>query len=86
MSDGKKELKEKTYNSRDSLVVTHPTTNRPACGLCAVNSRVGASKPATLAIAGAVARAPWVRFRWHLRRPATPGDLRDMTDYPTFYV
>ena len=27
----KKELK--TYNSRDSLVVTHPTTNRPACGL-----------------------------------------------------
>ena len=23
----------KTYNSRDSLVVTHPTTNRPACGL-----------------------------------------------------
>ena len=22
-----------TYNSRDSLVVTHPTTNRPACGL-----------------------------------------------------
>ena len=25
--------KTKTYNSRDSLVVTHPTTNRPACGL-----------------------------------------------------
>ena len=25
--------KPKTYNSRDSLVVTHPTTNRPACGL-----------------------------------------------------
>ncbi|EYE89937.1 hypothetical protein EURHEDRAFT_468380, partial [Aspergillus ruber CBS 135680] len=25
--------KKKTYNSRDSLVVTHPTTNRPACGL-----------------------------------------------------
>src|SRR5947207_12281727 len=23
----------KTYNSRDSLVVTHPTTNRPSCGL-----------------------------------------------------
>ncbi|KAJ5140498.1 hypothetical protein N7448_003906 [Penicillium atrosanguineum] len=23
----------KTYNSRDSLVVTHPTTNLPACGL-----------------------------------------------------
>ena len=25
--------RQKTYNSRDSLVVTHPTTNRPACGL-----------------------------------------------------
>ncbi|KOS38877.1 hypothetical protein ACN38_g10313 [Penicillium nordicum] len=25
--------KEKTYNSEDSLVVTHPTTNSPACGL-----------------------------------------------------
>ncbi|KAJ5289654.1 Formin binding protein (FNB3) [Penicillium atrosanguineum] len=24
---------QKTYNSRDSLVVTHPTTNLPACGL-----------------------------------------------------
>ena len=23
----------KTYNSEDSLVVTHPTTNSPACGL-----------------------------------------------------
>ena len=23
----------KTYNRRDSLVVTHPTTNLPACGL-----------------------------------------------------
>ena len=29
----KKGKKKKTYNSRDSLVVTHPTTNRPACGL-----------------------------------------------------
>ena len=26
--------RQKPYNSRDSLVVTHPTTNRPACGLC----------------------------------------------------
>ena len=25
--------KSKTYNSRDSHVVTHHTTNRPACGL-----------------------------------------------------
>jgi hypothetical protein len=25
--------KTKTYNSWDSLVVTHPTTNQPACGL-----------------------------------------------------
>ena len=25
--------KTKTYNRRDSLVVTHPTTNLPACGL-----------------------------------------------------
>ncbi|KAJ9482563.1 hypothetical protein VN97_g10859 [Penicillium thymicola] len=25
--------KPKTYNSEDSLVVTHPTTNSPACGL-----------------------------------------------------
>ncbi|KAJ9481340.1 hypothetical protein VN97_g12141 [Penicillium thymicola] len=25
--------KKKTYNSEDSLVVTHPTTNSPACGL-----------------------------------------------------
>ena len=36
--------KNKTYNSRDSLVVTHPTTNRPACGLNAVDSRVTAPK------------------------------------------
>jgi hypothetical protein len=34
--------KKKTYNSRDSLVVTHPATNRPACGLNAVNTWVGA--------------------------------------------
>ncbi|KAG2017103.1 hypothetical protein GB937_005700 [Aspergillus fischeri] len=34
--------KTKTYNSRDSLVVTHPTTSRPACGLNAVNTRVDA--------------------------------------------
>jgi hypothetical protein len=27
------EKKKKTYNSWDSLVVTHPTTNQPACGL-----------------------------------------------------
>ncbi|KAJ9483381.1 hypothetical protein VN97_g10024, partial [Penicillium thymicola] len=27
------EEKTKTYNSEDSLVVTHPTTNSPACGL-----------------------------------------------------
>ena len=35
--------KTKTYNSRDSLVVTHPTTNRPACGFNAVSNQVGAS-------------------------------------------
>ena len=29
----------KTYNSRDSLVVAHPNTNRPACGLNTVKSR-----------------------------------------------
>jgi hypothetical protein len=42
----KKKIKKskKTYNSRDSLVVTHPTTNLPACGLCAVNSRVGVAR------------------------------------------
>ena len=28
-----KNKKTKTYNSEDSLVVTHPTTNSPACGL-----------------------------------------------------
>ncbi|KAJ5202290.1 hypothetical protein N7449_004369 [Penicillium cf. viridicatum] len=28
-----KKQKKKTYNSEDSLVVTHPTTNSPACGL-----------------------------------------------------
>ncbi|KAJ5801495.1 uncharacterized protein N7518_003563 [Penicillium psychrosexuale] len=28
-----KQKKTKTYNSEDSLVVTHPTTNSPACGL-----------------------------------------------------
>ncbi|KOS36769.1 hypothetical protein ACN38_g12471 [Penicillium nordicum] len=28
-----KQKKSKTYNSEDSLVVTHPTTNSPACGL-----------------------------------------------------
>ena len=27
------EKKRRTYNSEDSLVVTHPTTNSPACGL-----------------------------------------------------
>ena len=36
--------KTKTYNSRDSLVVTHPATNRPVCGLSTVNSWVGASR------------------------------------------
>ena len=40
----KKKTKTKTYNSRDSLVVTHPTTNRPACGLSTVDSRVTAPK------------------------------------------
>lgn len=34
----------KTYNRRDSLVVTHPPTNLPACGLHAVSSQVAASK------------------------------------------
>jgi hypothetical protein len=29
----KSKKKKKTYNSQDSLVVTHPTTNSPACGL-----------------------------------------------------
>ena len=29
----KKQNENKTYNSEDSLVVTHPTTNSPACGL-----------------------------------------------------
>ncbi|KOS47997.1 hypothetical protein ACN38_g1060 [Penicillium nordicum] len=29
----KKSKNKKTYNSEDSLVVTHPTTNSPACGL-----------------------------------------------------
>jgi hypothetical protein len=29
----KQKTKTKTYNSWDSLVVTHPTTNQPACGL-----------------------------------------------------
>ncbi|KAJ5261832.1 hypothetical protein N7505_008699 [Penicillium chrysogenum] len=31
--ENKKAKKQKTYNSEDSLVVTHPTTNSPACGL-----------------------------------------------------
>ena len=35
--EASKKKKNKTYNSRDSLVVTHPTTNRPACGLNAVS-------------------------------------------------
>lgn len=30
--------KQKTYNSWDSLVVTHPNTNRPVCGLCLVSN------------------------------------------------
>ncbi|KAJ9483955.1 hypothetical protein VN97_g9441 [Penicillium thymicola] len=30
---GQTKTKAKTYNSEDSLVVTHPTTNSPACGL-----------------------------------------------------
>ncbi|KAJ5600832.1 hypothetical protein N7450_001899 [Penicillium hetheringtonii] len=30
---GRKNRKTKTYNSRDSHVVTHHTTNLPACGL-----------------------------------------------------
>ena len=32
------EARRKTYNSWDSLVVTHPTINQPACGLNAVSS------------------------------------------------
>ncbi|KAJ6189015.1 hypothetical protein N7519_003923 [Penicillium mononematosum] len=31
--NGLRDAKTKTYNSEDSLVVTHPTTNSPACGL-----------------------------------------------------
>ncbi|KAJ5473539.1 hypothetical protein N7475_003105 [Penicillium sp. IBT 31633x] len=31
--DNANNKKTKTYNSEDSLVVTHPTTNSPACGL-----------------------------------------------------
>ncbi|KOS47114.1 hypothetical protein ACN38_g1892 [Penicillium nordicum] len=34
----------RTYNSEDLLVVTHPTTNSPACGLCAVNSSVDVAR------------------------------------------
>lgn len=45
---GEKEYKikknKKTYNSRDSLVVTHPTTNLPACGFSAVNRALGAAR------------------------------------------
>ncbi|OJZ88715.1 hypothetical protein ASPFODRAFT_552677 [Aspergillus luchuensis CBS 106.47] len=34
MRENAKKIKLKnTYNRRDSLVVTHPTTNLPACGL-----------------------------------------------------
>ncbi|KOS36502.1 hypothetical protein ACN38_g12754 [Penicillium nordicum] len=33
IGDFANESKAKTYNSEDSLVVTHPTTNSPACGL-----------------------------------------------------
>ena len=40
----KNEQKQKTYNSEDSLVVTNPTTNSPACGLNAAESRVGAAQ------------------------------------------
>ena len=32
-AEKKEKKKRKTYNRRDSLVVTHPTTNLPACGL-----------------------------------------------------
>ncbi|PYI15322.1 hypothetical protein BO99DRAFT_254129 [Aspergillus violaceofuscus CBS 115571] len=35
------ETNKKTYNRRDLLVVTHPTTNLPACGLNAARRRVG---------------------------------------------
>jgi hypothetical protein len=31
-------------NSEDSLVLTHPTTNSPACGLNAARSRVGVAR------------------------------------------
>jgi hypothetical protein len=34
INEKKKIKKEKTYNSGDSLVVTHPTTNPPIQGLC----------------------------------------------------
>lgn len=34
----------KTYNSRDSLVVTHQTTNWPVCGLNAVSTWVATSQ------------------------------------------
>ncbi|KOS40207.1 hypothetical protein ACN38_g8936 [Penicillium nordicum] len=34
----------KAYNSEDWLVVTHPTTNSPAYGLYAADSRVGVAR------------------------------------------
>ena len=33
LADLRNKKNTKTYNRRDSLVVTHPTTNLPACGL-----------------------------------------------------
>ena len=56
-------LKNKTYNSRDSLVVTHPTTNRPACGLHAVDSRVTAPKRCEVVWILALARLASVLYR-----------------------
>ncbi|KAJ5845049.1 hypothetical protein N7534_008718 [Penicillium rubens] len=39
-----RKIETKTYNSEDSLVVTHPTTNSPACGFCSISSRVGVAR------------------------------------------
>jgi hypothetical protein len=44
---------------RDSHVVTHHTTNLPACGLRAARSRVGAT-PGELRVRPLYSRATWV--------------------------
>ena len=72
--------KRKTYNSRDSLVVTHPTTNRPACGLSTAE-RTGSPVFHTLWSYVLVLHVAWYLTTSYISSPSTlRGYSRKMAD------